>query len=396
MPSITPAPRQKLGLRDVLPVAKKAVSDFIDDNAMSLAAGVAFYTALSLAPLLLLMLSVTSLVGQDLQNSLVVELSRLLGPQVGDTIKTIIEAADDQPATGVLSSIISIVTLLVSATGVFAELQASLNHIWDVETKPDQALKMVVRARLLSLGLVVSLGFLLLVSMMASAALSTVANLLGRGDEAVSLLWRAADIGLSLVLFGAMFAVMFKLLPDVRIRWRNVAGGALITAALFVVGKLLIGLYIGHSTVASSYGAAGSLIAMLVWVYYSAIIVFLGAEITQAWAERRGEAIEPSPHARRVAHHTEEEAKGAGPSDGVPESPAVAREVGAPAGAPLMLPRPAPVMAPVLPPAAETPRARFYRGVGERLKRMAQAVASAKDVGPRSVTLARPAKKNIN
>jgi membrane protein len=114
-------------------------------------------------------------------------------------------------------------------------------------------------------------------------------------------------------LFGAMFAVMFKLLPDVKIRWRNVVGGALVTAALFVIGKVVIGLYIGHSTVASSYGAAGSLIAMLVWVYYSAVIVFLGAEITQAWAERRGEAIEPSARARRLPHYPEETTKGAAP-----------------------------------------------------------------------------------
>ncbi len=297
---------RKLGPRDIFPIAKKAVSDFADDNAMSLAAGVAFYAALSLAPLLLLMLSVTSLLGQDMQNNLVSELSRLLGPQVGVTIQSIIESADDTPSTGVLSSLIGLVTLMVSATGVFAELQSSMNHIWDVEPKPHQGIKPLLRARLMSLGVVVSLGFLLLISMIASAALSTFVNLLGRGEE-ITILWRVADVGLSLLLFGAMFAVMFKLLPDVKVRWRNVAAGALVTAALFVVGKVGIGLYIGHSTVASSYGAAGSLIAMLVWVYYSAVIVFLGAEVTQAWAERRGEAIEPSARARRVAHHPDEE-----------------------------------------------------------------------------------------
>lgn len=307
---------RKLGPRDIFPIAKKSVSDFIDDNAMSLAAGVAFYAALSLAPLLLLMLSVTSLLGQDMQNNLIAELSRLLGPQVGDTIQGIVESADDKPSAGVLSSIISIVTLLVSATGVFAELQTSMNHIWDVESKPNQGIKPLLRARLMSLGVVVSLGFLLLISMVASAALSTFVNLLGRGDE-ITVLWRIADIALSLLLFGAMFAVMFKLLPDVKMRWRNVVGGALVTAGLFVIGKVVIGLYIGHSTVASSYGAAGSLIAMLVWVYYSAVIVFLGAEVTQAWAERRGEAIEPSARARRIAHHPEEE-KGA-PSTAIAE-----------------------------------------------------------------------------
>lgn len=295
--------QRKLGPKDIFPIAKKAVSDFIDDNAMSLAAGVAFYAALSLAPLLLLMLSVTSLVGQEFQNNLVGELSRLLGPQVGLTVREIIESAEKTPSTGVLGTIISVITLVVSATGVFAELQSSMNHIWDVEPKPNQGVKSVLRIRLVSLGVVVSLGFLLLVSMIASAGLSTFMNLLGRDTTVVTVLWRVVDVGLSFAMFTAMFAVMFRMLPDVDVKWQNVIGGAMVTAGLFVVGKIIIGLYIGHSTTASSYGAAGSLVAMLVWVYYSALIVFLGAEITQAWAERRGEAIQPSAHARPVAHY---------------------------------------------------------------------------------------------
>jgi membrane protein len=273
----------------------------IDDNALGLAAGVAFYAALSLAPLLLLTLSVTALLGPGLQIHLVAELTRLLGAQVGSAVQGLIAGAEASPTVGLFSSVVGVGTVLVSATGAFAELQSAMNRIWDVEPKPHQGLRLVLRVRLLSLGVVVSLGFLLVVSMTASAALSTFVGALDDGSGRS--FWVIGELCLSLLVFAAMFALMFKVLPDVTVQWRDVVAGALVTAALFVVGKVLIGLYIGHSALASSYGAAGSLVAILVWAYYSAVIVFLGAEITQVWAARRGAAIEPSARARRVAHH---------------------------------------------------------------------------------------------
>lgn len=293
--------RSKLGPRDIAPIATRALSDFIDDNALGLAAGVAFYAALSLAPLLLLTLSITARLGPGLQTHLVGELTRLFGPQVGEAVQGLIAGAEASPGAGLLSTLVGVGTVLVSATGAFAELQSAMNRIWDVEPKPHQGLRLVLRVRLLSLGLVVSLGFLLVVSMAASAALSTVLGLLGDGSSRS--FWVLGELGLSLVVFASMFALMFKVLPDATVQWRDVVAGALVTAALFVVGKVLIGLYIGHSALASSYGAAGSLVAILVWAYYSAVIVFLGAEITQVWAARRGAAIVPSARARRVAHH---------------------------------------------------------------------------------------------
>lgn len=291
----------KLGPRDIAPIATRALANFIDDNALGLAAGVAFYAALSLAPLLLLTLSVTALLGPGLQTHLVAELTRLLGAQVGGAVQGLIAGADASPSMGLFSSVVGVGTVLISATGAFAELQSAMNRIWDVEPKPHQGLRLVLRVRLLSLGVVVSLGFLLVVSMTASAALSTFVGALGAGSGRS--FWVIGELCLSLLVFAAMFALMFKVLPDATVRWRDVVAGALVTAALFVVGKVLIGLYIGHSALASSYGAAGSLVAILVWAYYSAVIVFLGAEITQVWAARRGAAIEPSARARRVAHH---------------------------------------------------------------------------------------------
>lgn len=291
----------KLGPRDIAPIATRALANFIDDNALGLAAGVAFYAALSLAPLLLLTLSFTALLGPGLQMHLVAELTRLLGAQVGGAVQGLIAGADASPTVGLFSSVVGVGTVLVSATGAFAELQSAMNRIWDVEPKPHQGLRLVLRVRLLSLGVVVSLGFLLVVSMTASAALSTFVGVLDDGSGRS--FWVIGELCLSLLVFAAMFALMFKVLPDVTVQWRDVVAGALVTAALFVVGKVLIGLYIGHSALASSYGAAGSLVAILVWAYYSAVIVFLGAEITQVWAARRGAAIEPSARARRVAHH---------------------------------------------------------------------------------------------
>jgi len=301
---------RKLGRSDVVPIIKRSLYDSFNDDVMGLAAGVAFYAALSLAPLLSLTLAVTSVLGPSVQVNLIAELTRLLGAQVGDAIAAVIANVVATPASGVGATVVSVVTVLVSSTGAFAQLQTSMNRIWDVEPRPDQGLTPLLRARLLSLGVVIAFGFLLLVSMAASAVLSAFVGVLG-SNGAATLVWRVADVVLSLALFALMFGVMFRVLPDVSIRWRAVVAGSVVTSVLFVAGKLLIGLYIGQSTLASSYGAAGSLIAMLVWVYYSSVIVFLGAEFTKAWADRRGDAIEPSARARRVAHYPDASASSA-------------------------------------------------------------------------------------
>jgi len=289
----------KLGLRDTFSILKEAGSDFIDDNASTLGAAVSFYAALSLAPLLLLLLSFTSFLGPDQQRSLVSELTRLIGPEVGQTVDLVIDSAKSEPGKGLFSRVAGFVTLLFSASAVFAELQFAMNTIWNVKSKAEGVWGFL-RARLLSLGLVVTLGFLLLISMVASAVLSATVHYVSGAEPGEALLWRVIDAGSSFVLYAAVFATMYKILPDVRLAWRNVIAGSLITSVLFVIGKMIVGLYLGSSSTASAYGAAGSLVVMLGWVYYSAQIVFFGAEITQVVAARRGEAIVPTERAELI------------------------------------------------------------------------------------------------
>lgn len=200
---------------------------------------------------------------------------------------------------------IGIVTLIIGATGVFAQLQYSLNRIWDVQAKPGAGIWEWIRKRFLSLGMVVGIAFVLLVSLVISAVLSAVLGHFS-GDAGQTVLWRTVELAVSVIVSFLLFAIMFKVLPDVKIRWRDVMLGTLITAVLFAIGKYLIGLYIGKSGTESAFGAAGSLMVMLLWVYYSALILFLGAELTQTLARSRGRQIEPSEHAVPIEQKTVE------------------------------------------------------------------------------------------
>jgi membrane protein len=282
---------------DVFRILKNAIVDFIDDEAMSLGAAVSYYSALSLAPLLLLLLWIAGLLGPDVHRPLVAELTRLIGPEVGTAIGEVMKNARQETSARTLSGIVGLATLLISASAVFAELQHAMNVIWNVKPKPGAGFGDFIKKRLLSLGMVISVGFLLLVSMAASAAVSGVIEWMSGAPASETAIWRLVDIGSSFVLYAFVFGAMFKVLPDVKIPWKNVIAGALITATLFVAGKVLVGLYLGYSSMASSYGAAGSLVVLLAWVYYSAQIVFLGAEIVQAYAAYRGSPITPESHA---------------------------------------------------------------------------------------------------
>lgn len=307
--------RERGGIGGVVDVVKRAAMDFNDDDAMSYAAAVAFYAALSLSPLVLLFLWAAGSLGAGAQASMVREIERALGPGAGESVRQIVAGAAERPSARSIAGLVGMGTLVFSATAVFAQLQRALNVIWDVRAKPvaeaapaqmglwgrigeyRAVVWAQVRKRLLSLGMVVTLGFLLLVSMVASALLSAV---MGRWMTDGSAGWEVVNALVSLGVFAVLFAVMFRYLPDVRIPWRAVWGGAAVTAVLFVLGKFLLGLYLGRGTVGAGYGAAGSVVAMLVWVYYAAIIVFVGAEITQAWAAARGLHVEPEAYAERV------------------------------------------------------------------------------------------------
>jgi len=274
----------QIGFADALSLIKNAVKGFLADNVMTHAAAMAFYSATALAPILLIVISIAGIaVGRDAaQLAVSAQLSGMLGPQGADLLQSVIDGAADT-TKGTLAAGLAILTLLVSASGVFGEMQASLNRIWKVEM-PAASFSSLVRARAASLGLVASLGFLLLVSLLASTAISALSDLINTrlpvGSAILSLLNTLVSLALTALLFGAIYRV----LPDRHIAWRDIRFGAIVTAMLFTLGKSLIGWYLGTSATASSYGAAGSVIILLLWIFYSSAIFLLGAEITRAYA----------------------------------------------------------------------------------------------------------------
>ena len=279
-------------------VTLRAFQDWWNDNCLRLAASLAYYTALSLAPLILLIVGVVGLVldRQQVGSQLSAQIEGLIGPAGRDLVTSILAATN--PQGGTLATVIGLITLLIGATAVFGELQATLNLVWEVRPAPTSGvwagIWAILRERLFSLALVLTLAFLLLVSLVISAALAGAAALFQGPEQA--LLSRLLELGVSLVVLTFVFALLYKYVPDAEIGWRDVWLGGLITAVLFTLGKTAIGFYLGQASVGSAYGAAGSLIALLVWVYYSALIMFFGAEFTHAWTIRH-HAVIPEPNA---------------------------------------------------------------------------------------------------
>jgi membrane protein len=279
-------------------VAQSAMWDWWNDNCMRLSASLAFYTALSLAPLVIIIVGIAGLITerQLVANQLEQQIDLLMGSSSRQLVHTIL--ATTEPQGGTLAAMIGIVTLVVGATAVFGELQAALNLVWEVKPKPINGvwanLWYWLRQRVFSLAIVLAIAFLLLVSLAVSAALAVVAHYL-QGPE-LTLLSRGLEVAISILVITFLFALLFRYVPDAEIQWRDVWLGGLVSAVLFTIGKVGIGYYIGRASIGSAYGAAGSLIALLVWVYYSSLIVFFGAEFTHAWATRQ-RAVEPKPYA---------------------------------------------------------------------------------------------------
>jgi membrane protein len=271
----------------MLGLGKRAVKGWVDDGAPSMGAALAFYTMFSMGPLLVMVIMIAGLVigKEEAEALLMTQLSGLLGEAGAEGVKSVLAAANTKEG-GIIATIISGFTLLLGATTVFAELQTDLDRIWDVTKKKASGIWGFLRARLLSFGLVVSIGFLLLVSLVVSAAIAFVGeNMLGpAATVAMRILEMAASIGVLTVLF----AIIYKMLPSRRIPWGDVWVGALVTALLFSIGKYLIGLYLGKSAVTSQFGAAGTIIVAIFWVYYSAQIFFLGAEFTKEYSMSHG------------------------------------------------------------------------------------------------------------
>jgi membrane protein len=267
-------------------LAKNTIKEWQGDKALRLGAALSYYTIFSLTPLLMIVIAIAGIVfGNDVaRDRIMAELNGLLGNQGASAIGEMLQQQQHEPAKNLIATIIGFVTLLIGATGVVGELQDALNTIWNVEGKSSSGIIGMLRQRLFSLGMILGIGFLLLVSLVFSAILTGVASY-----------WKAAaffevlNFVLSLVVITALFAALFKFLPAVKIPWRTVWIGAFVTALLFTVGKTLIGLYLSKSAVASSFGAGGSLVIILVWVYYNAQILFLGAEFTQVYSKHLSE-----------------------------------------------------------------------------------------------------------
>jgi membrane protein len=270
---------------------KETVEGYIDDEAMTRGAAIACYTMFSLAPLLVLAVAIASLAFGEaaVREAVASQLIGLVGREGATAIQAVVgdTGLDEQTEGGGIAALVSLTILVVTASAVFAELQAALNAIWKAEPR-GLSVSYLLRARLLSIGLVAATGFLLLVSLLAAAALSAVGEWAGNNLPLAAPLLRVANFGVSFLLTALLFAAIYKVLPDRRLRWRDVAMGALCTALLFTLGKTLIGWYIGGSGIAARYGATGALIVVLIWVYYSAQIFLLGAEFTRAWTRRPG------------------------------------------------------------------------------------------------------------
>jgi len=299
----------------MLALAKTAISDWIEDRAMSRGAAIAYYTVFSLAPLIMLVTAIASLVWDQaaVQQALYTELGALIGDKGVTLLQEVISgmAAKD---TGIIATITGVVLLLIGSTTVFSELQDALNQIWRAAPLKVSGLWSWVRVRILSLSLIGAIGFLLLVSLTVSAIMAALGRAFANAWAGIALLVEAANLAISVTVIAALFGAVFKILPDVRIAWRDVVTGAIVTSVLFHVGKYLIALYIGLSDLNTAFGAAGALVTILIWVYYSAQIFLLGAEFTKAYAFAHGSrkhdeaerphGAPPSPEAREKASET--------------------------------------------------------------------------------------------
>jgi membrane protein len=296
--------------------------DWSEDKVPRLGAALAFYTALSVAPLLVISLRVAAAVFGDeaARGEIERQSQALLGAEGAQALQEMVKNANEEKS-GTVAAVLGVVTLLFGASGVFGQLQDSLNTIWEVQPRPGRGIMGFLKDRFLSFAMVMGTAFLLLVSLMISAALTAISSFTNWLPDSLQFLTTALHAAISLAVITGLFAVTFKLVPDVEIDWRDVWTGAAITAILFTIGKFALGVYLGRSSMASSYGVAGSLVVFLVWVYYSAQIVFFGAEFTQVYANRYGSNIKPSDNA--VAVTSEQRAQEGMPAPGVAPQPEV-------------------------------------------------------------------------
>jgi len=291
-------------LKTLFELLRDTWNEFNTDKAPRLAAALAYYTAFSIAPLIVVVVSVAGLVWnrEAVQGQLDNQIRGLVGSQAATAIQDMVANAD-QAETGVIATVIGVATLVLGAAGVFGQLQDALNTVWGVQPKPTSGISGILymlRSRFISFTMVLGIGFLLLVSLVISAILAALNGWVFSRLPFSEAVLQLINFGISFVVITLLFAVIYKVLPDAKIRWKDVWVGAAVTALLFSVGKYLIGLYLGSSSIASSYGAAGSFVVLLVWIYYSAFIFLFGAEFTQVYARKFGAEIVPGDNAMFV------------------------------------------------------------------------------------------------
>ncbi len=297
-----------MNIKTILDLLKETFAEWNKDKASRLAAALAYYTVFSLAPLLIIVIAIAgSVFGEEAaRGEIVKQIQGLVGRNGAEFIQTAIQNAS-KPSEGTIASIISLVVLLFGATGVFAELQDALNTVWEVQPKPGLGAMGFIRNRFLSFAMVLGIGFLLLVSLVLSAALAALSNYFGHLIPGIDFLWQLVNFILSFVITTLLFGLIYKVLPDVKIAWSDVWTGAAITSVLFSLGRYLLGQYLGNSSFGSTYGAAGSLVVVLFWVYYAAQILFFGAEFTQVYTRRYGSGIVPANYAVSVSEEARPE-----------------------------------------------------------------------------------------
>ena len=286
-------------------ICKRAVLEFIEDGCMQMSAALAYYTIFALPGLLIILIFVAGIVfeTQSVEEEVIRQVRSLLGQDSANTVRIVINNVLNQTSNVSVAAMVGLGVILFGATGAFAELQSALNAIWGVKPDPQRGdLRLFIRKRILSFGLILSIGFLLLVSLLFSTLLSIISQQVDTllPDLLSSTFLQGAEFFISYIVITALFAAIFKILPDAKVLWRDVFAGAIVTAFVFVIGKELFGLYVGNGSIGSAYGAASSLAVLLVWVYFSAVITFFGAELTLSWLIHSGRKIKPAVGAELV------------------------------------------------------------------------------------------------
>lgn len=278
---------------------KEAVTAWINDSAPRLGASLSYYTIFAISPMFVIIVFIASLwfSQQAVRGELFGQLAQLVGDKGAVTLERALTASMPKDQ-GMLATLLAVSALLITSTGLFMELQRALNSIFGVEPKPGASVRTFIIGRLLSFAMIVAIGFLLLVMLVISALLSALGKYLSALVPGLDVLWQSVNTLVSFAVITVLFAIIFKVLPDVRIAWRDVWVGAVVTSILFSLGKFLLGLYLGKNAAVSAYGAAGSVVLILLWVYYSAQILFFGAEVTQVYANRFGQHLQPKPNAQ--------------------------------------------------------------------------------------------------